>query len=110
MEFGDNKDVGHRPPYEGETVTKADLITKVADTTAKTKTDCDAILTTAFNAIAEELKTGGSFAWPQFGKFEVVIRAARKGLNPATKQPIAIPQTTAVKFRAALALKEGVKG
>ena len=101
---------GHRPPYEGETVTKADLISKVAETTENTKTDCDAILTTAFNAIAEELKTGGSFAWPQFGKFEVVIRAARKGVNPATKQPIAIPQTTAVKFKAALALKEGVKG
>ena len=119
MEFGDNNTAGtsqpqnvpaQMPEAEGDKLTKADLISKVADTTAKTKTDCDAILTTAFNAIAEELKTGGSFAWPQFGKFEVVIRAARKGTNPATKQPIEIPQTTAVKFKAALALKEGVKG
>ena len=91
-------------------MTKAELIGKVAETTEKTRTDCDAILSTAFNAIAEELKTGGAFAWPQFGKFEVVIRAARKGVNPATKQPIEIPQTTAVKFKAASALKEGVKG
>ena len=66
-------------------MTKADLISKVAETTENTKTDCDAILSTAFNVIAEELKTGGSFAWPQFGKFEVVIRAARKGVNPATE-------------------------
>ena len=98
------------PPHKRRKMTKAELIGKVADVTAKPKTDCDAILSTAFNAIAEELKTGGTFGWPQFGKFEVVIRAARKGTNPATKQPIEIPQTTAVKFKAALALKEGVKG
>ena len=91
-------------------MTKAELISKVAETTENTKTDCDAILATAFGAIAEELKTGGQFAWPQFGTFKTVIRAARKGTNPATKQPIEIPQRTAVKFTAASALKEGVKG
>ena len=89
---------------------KGELISKVAETTENTKVDCDAIITAAFAAIAEELKTGGEFAWPQFGSFKTVIRAARKGTNPATKQPIAIPETTAVKFKAALALKEGVKG
>lgn len=91
-------------------MTKADLISKVAENTNQTRTDCVLTLAAAFDAIAEELKTGGAFAWPGFGKFEVVIRAARKGTNPATKQPIDIPQTTAVKFKAASALKEGVKG
>ena len=108
-QFGDDT-AAVEPPDKRRQMTKADLISKVAETTENTKTDCDAILSTAFNAIAEELKTGGTFAWPQFGKFEVVIRAARKGVNPATKQPIEIPQTTAVKFKAALALKTGVKG
>lgn len=91
-------------------MTKGDLISKVAETTANTKVDCAAIITAAFDAIAEELKTGGEFAWPQFGRFATVIRAARKGTNPATKQVIDIPQTTAVKFKPAQALKEGVKG
>jgi len=39
-----------------------------------------------------------------FGSFSVVVRSARKGVNPKTKQTIHIPARKAVKFKAGAAL------
>lgn len=41
-----------------------------------------------------------------FGTFNIVERAARKGLNPATKKLINIPASKTVKFKVSKAFKE----
>jgi nucleoid DNA-binding protein len=52
---------------------------------------------------------GDEIAVPGFGKFSVVVRKARTGLNPQTKQKINIPEKKAPKFSAAKSLKESIK-
>lgn len=48
----------------------------------------------------EEVKVSG------FGTFVVKKTAARKGINPKTKEQIQIPSKNAVKFRASKPLKD----
>jgi DNA-binding protein HU-beta len=61
-----------------------------------------------------ELKKTGLFVFPGFAKFVVVkkpARAARKGINPFTKEPTtfaAKPASKAVKARPAKALKDAI--
>jgi len=67
----------------------------------------------AVDAVLEEsiktLKKGDKIDIPGFGKFQVKVSKARKGINPLTKEEINIPAKKAPKFRAAKALKEACK-
>jgi len=56
------------------------------------------------------LGQGDKINLPSIGQFEVAERAARKGRNPQTGEPINIPASKAVKFRAGKALKDVVNG
>jgi DNA-binding protein HU-beta len=51
---------------------------------------------------------GDKVSLPGVGQFEVAERAARQGRNPQTGEPIAIPASKAVKFKAGKALKDAV--
>ncbi|MGO9737038.1 MAG: HU family DNA-binding protein [Desulfomonilaceae bacterium] len=62
-----------------------------------------------FSTIGEALVAGDEIAVPGFGKFSIVVRKARTGTNPQTKQKLNIPETKAPKFSAAKALKESMK-
>jgi nucleoid DNA-binding protein len=55
------------------------------------------------------LVAGEEISIPGFGKFSVVTRKARTGLNPQTKKKIKIPAKKAPKFTSAKALKDSVK-
>ncbi|MCX5873916.1 MAG: HU family DNA-binding protein [Deltaproteobacteria bacterium] len=55
------------------------------------------------------LAAGQEISIPGFGKFSVIVRKARSGLNPRTKEKIKIPESKAPKFTAAKALKESIK-
>jgi DNA-binding protein HU-beta len=56
----------------------------------------------------KEVKKGGVFVLPGFGKLVKVSRKARMGRNPATGATIKIPAKTVVKFRVAKAVKDAV--
>ena len=58
------------------------------------------------DCIAEELKKGGFVKLVDFGLFEVVQRAPRKGYQPFYKREIIIPACNEPIFRAGKALKE----
>ena len=61
----------------------------------------------AFTAIvADELKKGEKVALIGFGTFEVRERAARKGINPLTKEAIEIAASKAPAFKAGKAFKD----
>ena len=55
------------------------------------------------------LEDGGKVDLSGFGKFETKVRAARTGINPKTKESIAIAASTVPSFKAAKALKDAIK-
>jgi DNA-binding protein HU-beta len=60
--------------------------------------------------LSETLSRGGEVNIAGLGKFSVVERSARQGVNPATGEKIQIAASKAPKFTAAKALKDSVNG
>ena len=79
---------------------KAELIAAVAAKAEVSKAEAQKILDAAMDVTAETLKNGESVQLIGFATLSVVEKAARKGINPATKQLIEIPAKKAVKFKA----------
>lgn len=67
---------------------------------AKGVAKAPAALNAVLEAIAEGVKKDGKVVIPGFGTFSVTERAARKGINPLTKQEITIAAKKSVKFKA----------
>lgn len=89
-------------------MTKAELISAIAEKTEFTKKDSEAALAAVLESITDALKKGDKVALVGFGTFEVRARAARTGINPQTKKKIKIPAAKVPAFKAGKALKEAV--
>ena len=89
-------------------MTKAELITMVAEKAGTTKKDADTALTAVIDSITETLAKGDKVQLVGFGTFEVRERAARKGVNPRTKETIDIAAAKVPAFKPGRALKEAV--
>ena len=87
-------------------MTKAQIVTKLADTTGLNKKQVTEVLTAMAELAYREAKTG--FTIPGVGKLVVVSRKARTGRNPATGEPIKIPAKKVLKFRIAKAAKDAI--
>ena len=79
---------------------KAELVAAIAAEAQMPKAQAQKALDATINAIAGALKKGENVQMIGFGTFAVVEKAARTGINPATKQKIEIPAKKAVKFKA----------
>ena len=90
-------------------MTKAEFVDKLAEKGKITKKLAAEAIELIFSTIGETLVNGEEIAVPGFGKFSVVVRKARTGLNPHTKAKLNIPETKAPKFTAAKSLKESIK-
>ena len=90
-------------------VNKTELISAVAEKAACTKKEADAAISAIINVIGDALKKGDKVQLVGFGTFETRKRAARKGLNPRTKETIDIPASTVPVFKAGKALKDSIK-
>ena len=88
-------------------MTKAEVITKVAETTGITKKDTGAMVDAFLQVITNELASGGKVAFT--GSFSVVERAARECRNPQTGETMMTEAHLAPKFKAGKALKDAVK-
>lgn len=89
-------------------MTKAELVSAIAEKTELTKKDSEKALAAVLESITDALKKGEKVALVGFGTFEVRARAARQGINPQTKKKIKIPATKVPAFKAGKALKETV--
>ena len=89
-------------------MTKAELVSAIAEKTGFTKKDSEAALTAVLASVTDALKKGDKISLVGFGTFEVRARAARKGINPQTKKKINIPATKVPAFKAGKALKDTV--
>ena len=89
-------------------MTKTELISAVAQKAEFSKKDSEQAVNAVIEAISEALAAGEKVSLVGFGTFEVKERAARKGVNPHTKEPIDIPASKLPSFKAGKALKEAV--
>ncbi len=89
-------------------MTKSQLLTMLAEKTGLQKKEVDGLLNELATMAYKEVKTGGEFTLPGFGKLVKAHRKARIGRNPATGEEIKIAAKTVVKFRLAKAVKDAV--
>ena len=87
---------------------KAELSTAIAESADFSKKDAEKALKAFTDIVTEELKKGEKVQLVGFGTFEVSVRAAREGRNPATNKTIKIPASKAPKFKAGKALKDAI--
>lgn len=85
---------------------KAELVGIIAEKLSKNKTDIEAFLNTAIDAIAEEVVKGNKIQLMGFGSFEKRDRAARTGRNPQTGANIVIPASKTPAFKPGKTFKE----
>lgn len=89
---------------------KSDLIAKVAAKTDLTKKAAADAVEAVLESISEALVAGDRVTLVGFGTFEVRDRAARRGVNPSTGQPIQIPASRVPAFKAGRSLRDSVAG
>jgi len=89
-------------------ITKAELLDRVADTAGVTKVQAEGVLGAFFETCTSAARSGDKVAWPGFGSFSGSARAARTGRNPRTGAPVKIPASTAMKFSASSTLKQAL--
>lgn len=87
---------------------KSELVEAVASKSNLTKADAERVLNAFIETVILNVKEGNKVAISGLGSFERVQRAARTGINPATKESIQIKAKNAPKFKAAKAFKDTV--
>lgn len=87
---------------------KSELVDAIASKTGLSKKDSEAAIEAVTDIVTDALQKGDEVALTGFGTFKVTKRAARKGINPLTKEPLDIPASNSPKFKAGKALKEAV--
>ena len=80
---------------------KSEFISAVAEKSGLSKVDAKKAVEAFVDTVSNELK--------DFGSFSVSEKAARKGVNPKTKETIEIAARKAVKFKAGAELNELIK-
>ena len=79
---------------------KAELINAIAAEAGLSKVDAKKALDAVVKSVSDALVSGDKVSLVGFGTFSVAERAARPGINPATKQPISIAAKKVAKFKA----------
>jgi DNA-binding protein HU-beta len=87
---------------------KAELIAKLADDAAITKTQANAALDSFVESVTKALKKGDKVTLVGFGTFSVSKRAARNGRNPQTGEVIKIKAKKVARFKPGKELSEKI--
>ena len=97
-----------------ETITKKELVDRIADQTGSKRVVVKDTLQRFLNEIIKELGRGNRLEFRDFGVFESKQRAARVAQNPKTLQRVHVPAKRTVKFKVGrlmkLKLAEGMEG
>jgi DNA-binding protein HU-beta len=87
---------------------KSQLIEAVASDSGLTKTDSARAIESLIDTVTRTLRKGDDVNITGFGKFSVVKRAARQGVNPRTGEPVKIKASKAPKFSPGASLKQAI--
>jgi DNA-binding protein HU-beta len=85
---------------------KSELVASIATKSKLTKKDSEMVLNAFIEIVGTTLKKREKITLIGFGTFEARKRAARKGMNPQTKEELKIPAKTVPIFKPGSALKE----
>lgn len=92
------------------TVTKKELVNRIAETTGVTKVVAKEIIQSFLNSIIDELAQGNRLEFREFGVFESRERAARRAQNPRTLEKVDVPAKRIVKFKVGRLMRKKVSG
>jgi len=90
------------------TITKKELVARIADRTGQTKVVARDVIQLFLDEIIDELGRGNRLEFREFGVFEIKERAARKAQNPRTLEKVDVPAKRVVKFRVGRMMKQRV--
>lgn len=88
------------------TMTKRELVIRVANELGITQSTVAKIIEGAFETISQTLAEGKRWELRDFGVFEVKTRASRIGRNPRTGEQVPVPERKVVTFRPGKKMKE----
>jgi integration host factor subunit beta len=97
------------PSEPPRTVTKKELVARIAEKTRQTKVVAKDVIQCFLDEIVDELGRGNRLEFREFGVFELQERAARKALNPRTRERVGVPSRHVVKFKVGRLMKERVR-
>ncbi|HEX2768833.1 MAG TPA: integration host factor subunit alpha [Geobacteraceae bacterium] len=89
-------------------MTKADLVDKIHNNTGLTKDEAFAYLETILETIKKALATAETVKITGFRSFVVRQKAARRGRNPLTGEPITITPRKVLTFKPSIFLKNAL--
>ena len=87
---------------------KKQLIAKMAEKSGLKAVEAQKAFKAFIDSVNEALVDGEAVQILGFGSFQVKERAAREGINPATREKIAIPAKKVVKFKPGKGLSEKI--
>ncbi len=94
---------------KARTVSKADLVSKVAESKGLRKKDVKDIMDAVLEQISASLDKGAKVQLTGFGTFEVRERKSRTGVRPGTTEKIKIPASKYPAFKPGKGLKDRVR-
>ncbi len=90
------------------TITKKELVNRIADRTNQTKVVTKEIIQMFLDEIIRELSQDNRLEFRDFGVFEVKSRKARRAQNPRTLEKVHVPPKKVVKFKVGRVMRERV--
>ena len=87
---------------------KSELVEAIHKDIGLSKADSARAIDSFLGTVTKTLKKGDEVILTGFGKFSVVKRAARQGVNPQTGEKVKIKASKAPKFSAGATLKQAV--
>ncbi len=81
------------------TVTKKELIERIAKSTQAKRVTVKRIIQAFIDEMTEELSKGNRLEFRDFGVFETRTRASRIAQNPKTLERVEVPAKRTVKFK-----------
>lgn len=89
-------------------MTKTELVNALAEGTAVSKKDVEAIIDRLPGLIESTVKAGNPFTLPKVGIFKTKRVEAREARNPATGATISVAAKTKLTFKPAKAMAETI--
>ena len=90
------------------TVTKKELIDRIAERTQAKRVSVKRIIQAFLDEITAELCKNNRLEFRDFGVFETKTRAARIAQNPKTLERVEVPAKRTVKFKMGRLMKENL--
>jgi integration host factor subunit beta len=92
------------------TITKKDLIDRIADETGQKRVDVKATVQHFLDEMIAELGKGNRLEFRDFGVFEIRDRKPRVAQNPKTLEPVEVPAKRVVKFKVGRRMEQSLEG